>query len=181
MQILTWVSASAVNGTGLVQTTKGQYIAIVELKNTVSEAINMGGTKTIVGRDVFQDIKWEVESLPEGKSYGSYLGPRGKPTKHYRQTLWPFRIIFSPKIAVNVHKIKVVEHTDPIFLIGVDILYRGSGEQNTCFKEIQALRANYGEVEFMVRFSTQTGALHWGPLQNGNQKPIPDSQNYLKK
>ena len=49
---------------------------MVKLENTVVEAIlDTGGAKTIVSRDLACDLNWEVETPPEGKSFGSYLGP----------------------------------------------------------------------------------------------------------
>ena len=90
----------------------------MELKNTVLEAVpNMGSAKPIVIRDLSQDLKWKVETPLEGKSYGSYLGLGGKPTKHYSCIPGPLRIILSQKIVVNVCEIKVIEHPEPLFLI----------------------------------------------------------------
>ena len=54
----------------------------MELENKVLEAIlNNRGAKTIVSKDLAKDLKWEVKAPPKGKSFGSYLGPGGKPSK----------------------------------------------------------------------------------------------------
>ena len=69
-------------------------------------------------------------------------------------------IRYGPNILVNIWEIKLVEHVDPLVLIGTDILCRGSGDQNTCFKCIWALGAGKREVEFTLGPSIKTAALH---------------------
>ena len=45
MEVPSWASPSAVNGRGLIATTKGKYVVVIKLKNMVMEAIldNRGG------------------------------------------------------------------------------------------------------------------------------------------
>ena len=51
--VLALASPSAINGKGLVVTTKEQYVAVVKLENTVLEAIlDTGEAKTIVSWDL---------------------------------------------------------------------------------------------------------------------------------
>ena len=77
--------------------TKGEYIAEVELQNTMLKAIlNIGGDKTKVSRKVAWDRKWEVEIPLDGKSFGIYF-PRWKPTKYFGHILGPLLIRFDPK------------------------------------------------------------------------------------
>ena len=118
-------------------------MAVVELENTVVEAIiNTRGAKPIISRDLPHDLNWEVETPPKGKNFGSYLGLGGKPTRYFGHIPGPVGIRLSPDIVVNVWEIKVVEHADPLFLIGVDILCGGSEGQNTCAKLLSTLNAN---------------------------------------
>ena len=81
---------------------------------------------------------------------------------------------FDPEIMVNIWEIKVLEHADPLFLIGADILYRGSWGQNTCLNSIWALGASHGEVEFTVEPSTKTITLHWAPFKKGQKEVALD-------
>ena len=62
------------------------------------------GAKTIVSRDLASDLNWEVETPSKGKSFGSYLGPGGKPTRYFDHILGPIGIRFAPAIVVNVQK-----------------------------------------------------------------------------
>ena len=82
---------------------------------------------------------------------------------------------------VNVREIKVVEHADPLFLIGSDVLCGGYEGQNTCFNSIWALGGGHREVEFTVGPSTKTAALHWAPFRRGHKEVAPDGQQMLKK
>ena len=78
---------------------------VVKLENTVVEAIlDTGGAKTIISCD----LNWEVETPPEGKSFGSYLGLGRKPTQYFGCISGPVGIRFGPDIVVNVWEIKVV-------------------------------------------------------------------------
>ena len=108
--------------------------------------LDTGGAKTIVSHDLACDLKWEVETPPKGKSFGSYLGPRKKPTRYIGHIPGPVGIKFGPDIVVNVWEIKLVEHVDLLFLIEADILCGGSGGQNTCFNSIRALGGGHREV-----------------------------------
>ena len=155
---------------------------VVKLENMVVEAIlDTGGAKTIVSHDLAHNLNWEVETPPKGKSFGSYLGLGGKPTQYFGHILGPVGIRFGPDIVVNIWEIKVVEHVDPLFLIGEDILCGGSGGQNTCFNSIQALGGGHREVEFTMGPSTKTAALHWAPFRRGHEEVVPDCQQILKK
>ena len=103
-------------------------MVVVELENMVVKAIlNTGGAKTNVSHDLAHNLNWEVETPPKGKSFGSYLGLGRKIPRYYGHIPGPIGIRFSPDIVVNVREIKVVEHSDPLFLIGADVLCGGSG------------------------------------------------------
>ena len=157
-------------------------MAVVKLENTVVEAIlNTGGAKTIVSHDLAHDLDWEIETPPKGKSFGSYLGLGEKPTQYFSRILGPVGIRFGPDILVNVREIKVMEHADPLFLIGADVLSRGSGGKNTCFNSIRALGGGHSEVEFTVGPSTKTTTLHWAPFRRGHEEAAPDCQQILRK
>ena len=150
---------------------------MVELDNMVVEAIlDTRGAKTIISCDLAHDLNWEVETPSEGKSFGSYLGPGGKPTQYFGHISGPVGIRFGLGIVVNVREIKVVEHANPLFLMGADVLCGGSGGQNTCFNSIQALGGGHGEVEFTMGPSTKTAALHWAPFRRGHEEAVPDRQ-----
>ena len=77
---------------------------------------------------------------------------------------------------VNVREIKVVEYVDLLFFIGADVLYRGSGGQNTCFNSIWVLGGGHREVEFTVGPSMKTATLHWAPFRRGHEEAAPDCQ-----
>ena len=77
---------------------------------------------------------------------------------------------------VNFRENKVVEHEDPLFLIGADVLCRGSGGQNTCSNSIQVLGGGHGEVEFTMGPSIKTAALHLAPFRRGYEEAVPDCQ-----
>ena len=63
------------------------------MENTVMEAIlYTGGAKTIISRDLAHDLNWEVETPPEGKSFGSYLGLGRKLTQYFGHILGPVGI-----------------------------------------------------------------------------------------
>ena len=81
---------------------------VVKLENMVVEAIlDTRGAKT-VSCDLARDLNWGVESPPEGKGFGSYLGPGEKPTRYFGRILGPVGIRFGQYIVVNVRRIKVV-------------------------------------------------------------------------
>ena len=153
-----------------------------ELENTVLEAIlDTRGTKTIVSQDLAWDLNWEVDTPTKGKTFGSYLRPGGKPNKNSSLVPRPIGIRFSPDIIINIQKIKVIEHSDLIFLIGADILCRGSGSQNTCFKSIWSLGTGHGKIDFTVGLLTKTAELHWPPFRKGHQDLDLEPWLHLKK
>ena len=118
---------------------------MVKLENMVLEAIfDTRGAKTIISRDLAYKVNWEVETPLDFKSFSSYLGPRGKPTRYFCCIPRPIGIRFGLDSIVNVQEIKVVKHVDLLFWIRVDILCGGSGgsgAQNTSFNSIWVLRA----------------------------------------
>ena len=157
-------------------------MVVVKLENTVVEAIlNTGGAKTIISHDLARNLNWEVETPPEGKSFGSYLGPVGKLTQYFGHIQGPVGIRFGLDIMVNVREIKVVEHVDPLFLIGADVLCGGSGGQDTCFNSIWALGGGHKEVEFTMGPSMKRATLHWAPFRRGHEEVAPDRQQMLRK
>ena len=102
---------------------------MVKLENTVIGAtLDTKGAKTIINRDLAHDLNWEVETPFNVKSFRSYLCPYGKPTQYFGRILGPIGIRFGPDIVANIREIKVVEHIDLLFLRGVDILFRSSGD-----------------------------------------------------
>ena len=85
-------------------------------------------------------------------------------------------IRFGPDFVVNVWGIKVVEHADPLFLIGADILCGGSGGQNTCFNSIWALgggqrRGGVHSGALNKDSCFALGALQKGPQGGGTRSP----------
>ena len=67
-----------------------------------------------------------METTSDGKSFGNYLGLGGKSTKYFGCFPGSPKIGFGPNIVGNVCEIKFIEHTNPFFLVGVDILYKGA-------------------------------------------------------
>ena len=109
-----------------------------------------------------------MTTIPEGKNFRNYLGPRGKPEKYLSHIQEPHRMKFRMDIVVNGHEIRVVKHIDLIFIKGADVLYRISMGQNTCYNSIWVLQVGYVEVEFGIWSPTQTNVLGWATLPRGH-------------
>jgi hypothetical protein len=66
----------------------------------------------------------DIELSNGEKSFGSFWGPAGEPVAYYGRVRGPVTVQFAKDIAFRLPEIKVIKHSEPLVIIGTDILMR---------------------------------------------------------
>jgi hypothetical protein len=107
----------------MVRPTTQHYLAIVKLGKGVVEAIvDTGGSRCMIDLKTATKLGLPIEVATPQKHFGSFYGPNGVSTPYYGRVKGPVRIDVGPDVYLSVPDIKVVQHKDPLVLLGTDVL-----------------------------------------------------------
>lgn len=76
----------------------------------------------MMDRAAAESMGLPIDRATKKVRYGSYIGPGGKETFYYGRVKGPISMKLSPEVTVQLPEIKVIEHGEPIILIGTDTL-----------------------------------------------------------
>ena len=110
-----------------------------------------------------------------GAEFGTFYGPGGKEHAYLGVVKGPILLRFSAEMVVYFRELKVIQHTEPLVLIGADVL--NAGHAGWSFRYIGVGLDGQGLISFAKGRKTRTLPLLRAPhLANmGLPAPIPTS------
>jgi hypothetical protein len=88
----------------------------------INMIVDTGGARTMVDKTVARELGLPIERATRRRKFGSYWGPGGKETYYWGRIPGPIEIRLSDKVKYKFNEIKIIEHCEPIFLVGTDTL-----------------------------------------------------------
>ena len=86
---------NALNCRGLLKWTPDQYVLVVQVGDTVVEAIgDTGGSKSLIDVELAKQMGLHMLEAPNGE-FGTYYGPGGEEKAYYGKVPGPLTIRFS--------------------------------------------------------------------------------------
>lgn len=98
------------------------------MNDTLTEAlVDTCGARSMIDRATAEALGMDIEVATKDKHFGSFFGPgtNGSGTRnvyYYGRVKGPIDITFGKRLVVVADELKVVEHFEPLILIGTDIL-----------------------------------------------------------
>lgn len=127
------------DGLGTVKHTWAHYIAHIIINDTLIEAlVDTCGAKSMIDRATAEALGLEIEVATKDKHFGSFFGPGtngsgNRNVYYYGRIKGPIDITFGKRLLVIAEELKVVEHFEPLILIGTDILTDSSSPIKFCY------------------------------------------------
>ena len=84
--------------------------------------MDTGGARTLVDVTMAKQMGLPIDKATKNRKYGSYWGAGGVETFYWGRIKGPIDIQLSADITVQVEEIKIIEHGEPLFLWGTDVL-----------------------------------------------------------
>jgi hypothetical protein len=120
-----WAPKGAKNGRGLLPISRSHYIALVAIGGGFCEAIvDTGGARSMIDYESAKALGLDVELSDGSRNFGSFWGPSGDPVAYYGRVKGPVNIQFTKDIVFRLPELKVIKHSEPLIIIGTDILMR---------------------------------------------------------
>ena len=104
-----------------------QYTGVVVINGALVEAVmDSGGARTMIDMRTAQEaqIPW---TEAKGSEFGQYITPGGAARPYLGIAPGPIRIQFNEKVVITLSSIKIIDHSEPLILIGADVLKGGKG------------------------------------------------------
>lgn len=116
------VPITKVNRIGILPRSKAHYVATIVLGGACVEAIiNTGVAKSKIHTATVAKLGLTIEKAAQFMSFGSFWGPSSKQIPYNGRIAGPINIHFGSGLALEAPEIKVVEHLEPLILIGTDV------------------------------------------------------------
>ena len=102
-------------------------------KVLVNMMLDTCGAKSMIDRKTAEELGFEVELATKSKHFGSFYGPGGKVVYYYGRIRGPIEVWLSSEVKLVAPEIKVVDHCEPLVLLGTDVLTHNNTEWNFCY------------------------------------------------
>lgn len=110
---------------GVIQWTPEQYIARVGINGNLIEALlDTGGEKSMVDVSLAELLGLRYQR-GRGSEFGKYITAGGHVQPYHGLVRGPVDVRFSENVTVPLRFIKVVEHGEPVLILGADLLRGG--------------------------------------------------------
>lgn len=123
-----WAPSGARNGRGLLPISRAHYTALLAINGAFCEAIvDTGGARSMIDYETAKALGLDIELADANKSFGSFWGPSGSPCEYFGRVKGPVELRFSSDVAFRLPELKIIKHSEPLVLVGTDILMRSRG------------------------------------------------------
>ena len=114
-----------VDMTGNLPYDSDQYMGFVGVGNCVTEAImDTGGARCMM--DAATAVKLGVPYIPaHDREFGTFIGVGGQPTAYKGVSDGAVQLRFSGGVVMYCPRVKIINHADPLFIVGADVLHAG--------------------------------------------------------
>ncbi len=96
--------------------------------------IDTGGARTMIDRKAAEKLNLPIDKATRKHKYGSFWGPGGVQTWYYGRIAGPIKLQVAENVILELGEIKVLEHGEPLFLIGTDSLSENLGSGNSAWR-----------------------------------------------
>ena len=103
-----------------------------------------------------------------GARFGTFYGPGSKEQAYLGVVKSPIPLRFSADMVVYLRKLKVIQHTEPLVLIGADMLSAGHVGWSFCY-----IGVGQGLISFAKGWNTRTVPLLCAPHLTNLGLPAP--------
>ncbi len=79
----------------------------------------------MIDRKAAEKLGLPIEKATKRRKFGSFWGPGGKQSWYYGRIAGPVTLRISRDVTLELAEIKVLEHGEPLLLIGTDSLSEG--------------------------------------------------------
>ena len=129
----------------------------------VTEAIgDTGATRSLLDLASAKRMGLPVE-LATGQEFGTYFGPGSKETPYAGRVQGPVTLKLSSEVTLELRELKVIHHSEPLLLIGADVLC--GGRPGWTFRALGVGAGGMGMVVFAKGKRTVSIALVNAPVQ----------------
>jgi hypothetical protein len=123
-----------VNALGKIKLSKNHYMGTIVLGGVLLHAmLDTCGAKSMIDRKSAEELGFDVEVATKNNHFGSFYGPGGKVVYYHGRIKGPIEIWLDKDIKLLAPELKVVEHFEPLMLLGTDVLTEGSTRWNFCY------------------------------------------------
>lgn len=119
---------------GKVKLSTSHYMGTIMLDKVLFHAmIDTCGAKSMMDRQTAEEMGYNIEVATRNKHFGSFYGPGGKTIYYYGRIVGPINVWFENGVKLIAPEIKIVEHFEPLVLIGTDVLTDSSTDWKFCY------------------------------------------------
>ena len=120
-----WHSKNAKDKRGLITWDAVQYIGLVEINGSLTEALlDTGGHGTIIDHESALELGLDV-TLARNGNFGHYRSPGYKPRAYHGIVQGPVEIRFNKEVVTLVPFIRIIDSPRRQIIIGADVLCGG--------------------------------------------------------
>ena len=167
-------TAGALNCRGRMRQSHDQYVILLqvgEAPGAVTEALgDTGGARSLIDLDSAHAMGLQVHHA-RGSEYGTFYGPGGREQAYLGVVKGPIPLRFSADVVVYLCELKVIAHTEPLVLIGADVL--SAGHVGWSFRYIGVGLDGQGLISFVKGRKTRTLPLVRAPHLANLGLPAP--------
>ena len=96
---------------------------VVFLGKLIHAMIDTCGAKSMIDRKTAEELKLDIQQASSKRHFGSYSGVGAEQGAYYYGRIQgPLEIHLSGEVTLILDELKVVDHFEPLLLIGTDVL-----------------------------------------------------------
>lgn len=130
-----WVNGKVeVDAIRKIKLSDSHYMGTIVLGGVFMHAmLDTCGAKSMIDRRTAEELGFDIEIATKHNHFGSFYGPGGKVVYYYGRIKGPLEVWLDADVKLIAPEIKVVEHFEPLMLLGTDVLTEGSTKWNFCY------------------------------------------------
>ena len=103
---------------------KAHYMAtVIVFDKLMHTMVDTCGAKSMIDRRTAEELGLKIELATKDRHFGSYYGPGNENGAYYYGRIkGPLKVDMGSNVRLNLDELKVVEHFEPLLLIGTDVL-----------------------------------------------------------
>ena len=99
------------------------------LNDVLVEAIvDTGGARSIIDEHTARELGLHVELATATRGHGAFWGPGATPIKYHGVVPGPVHVQFSHNVTLTLPEIKVIQHMEPLVILGADLMRYNRGK-----------------------------------------------------
>ena len=122
------------DASALVPLSKNHYMGRMVINKTLTNMmLDTCGARSMIDRTTAERLGFKVEVATKNKHFGSFYGPGGKVVYYHGRIQGPIEMWLDDEVMLVAPQLKVVDHCEPLLLLGTDVLTNGDKEWQFCY------------------------------------------------